>query len=179
MNCKWVEKQLMDEGAGSIESSVHQHVQECPKCRDLYREVVELEQLNQSLKGAARAPDGFASKVALAGFVSWIGWRAAWASVVVLLVTLTFGDPSTSWGLGYVQALWNNLGSSSEIRLPEAASGVHVSSRFESDGEFSGPYVEVEIEPRSGAPVVVRIPAQIEVVTQDLHPDVYLHQASY
>ncbi len=169
----------MDEGTGGIEASALQHVQQCRKCGDLYREVAELEQLNQSLKGAARAPEGFASKVASAGFVSWVGWRAAWGLVALLLASLTFSDSSASWGLGDVQALWNNLSSGSEPRLLEDASDADVPSRFESGGKFSGSYVEVEIEHRSGAPVVVRIPAQIEVVTQDLHPDVYLHQASY
>ena len=179
MNCQWVEKQLMDEGTIGLEAPVLHHVHQCPECRKLYHEVAALEQLNQSLKGAAKAPSDFSSKVVSASFVSWIGWRAAWGLIVVLLAVVTLSDPSTFWGVQDLKAFWNDAGSSLEAQPPESISSAKSASRSESDGESSIPYIEVKGEDRSGAPVVVRIPAQIEVLTRDLHPDVYLHQASY
>ncbi len=179
MNCEWVEKQLMDEGTIGHDAAVLQHVHQCPECRKLYHEVAALEQLNQSLKAAARAPSDFSSRVVSASFMSWIGWRAAWGLVVVLLAVMTLSDSSSFWGVEDLKAFWNDTGSALESRRSESISDAESTPRSESDGTSSTPYVEVKVEDRSGAPVVVRIPAQIEVLTRDLHPDVYLHQTSY
>jgi predicted anti-sigma-YlaC factor YlaD len=179
MNCEWVEKQLMDEGSIGLDGADLDHVHQCPECRKLYHEVASLEQLNQSLKAAARAPSDFSSKVVSASFMSWIGWRAAWGLVAVLLAVVTLSDSSTSWGVQDLKAFWNDAGSILESRPSESISSMKTPSRSEADSESSTPYVEVKVEDRSGAPVVVRIPAQIEVLTRDLHPDVYLHQTSY
>ncbi len=179
MNCEWVEKQLMDEGTIGLDAAVLQHVHQCPECRDLYHEVAALEQLNQSLKVAAKAPNDFSSKVMSASFISWIGWRAAWGLTVVLLAVLTLSDFSTFWGVQDLRAFWNDAASSQESRQSESISSAELPAWSESEGESSTPYVEVKVEGRSGAPVVVRIPAQIDVLTRDLHPDFYLHQASY
>ena len=179
MNCQWVEKQLMDEGTIGLDASILQHVHRCPECRRIYHEVAALEQLNQSLKVAAKAPSDFSSKVVSASFMSWIGWRAAWGLVVVLLAVVTLSDSSTFWGVQDLQAFWNDAGSRLESQRSESISDGELASRSESDGESDIPYVEVKVKGRSGAPVVVRIPAQIKVLTRDLHPDVYLHQASY
>ena len=179
MNCEWVEKQLMDEGTIGQDASVLQHVNQCPECRKLYHEVASLQQLNQSLKAAARAPRDFSSRVVSASFVSWIGWRAAWGLAVVLLAVMTLSDFSSFWGVQDLKALWNDGGSVLESRRSESISDAASTPWSESDGESSTPYVELKVEGRSGAPVVVRIPAQIEVLTRDLHPDGYLHKTSY
>lgn len=179
MNCQGVEQQLMDEGTIGLEAAVLQHVHQCPECRKLYDEVATLEQLNQALRGAARAPSDFSSKVVSASFVSWIGWRAAWGLIVVLLALVTLSDSSTFWGVQDLKAFWNDADSSLESQRSESISGAESASRSESDRDSSIPYVEVKVKGRSGAPVVVRIPAQIEVLTRDLHPEVLLRQASY
>ncbi len=179
MNCEWVEKQLMDEGTIGLDAAVLQHVHQCPECQKLYHEVAGLEQLKQSLKVAAKAPSDFSSKVVSASFVSWIGWRAAWGLVAVLLAVLTLSDFSTFWGMQELRAFWNDAGASQESLHSESISSAESPSRPELDGQSSTPYVEFKVEGRSGAPVVVRIPAQIDVLTRDLHPDVYLRQASY
>jgi len=179
MNCQWVKRQLMDEGTIGLEAAILQHVHECPECRKLYDEVATLDQLNQSLKVAVRAPSDFSSKVVSASFISWIGWRAAWGLIVVLLALVILSDSSIFLGVQDLKAFWNDADSSLESQRSESISGVESAARSESDHESSIPYVEVKVEGRSGVPVVVRIPTQIEVLTRDLHPDVYLRQASY
>jgi len=63
MNCQVIESRLLEDEQALLDREVREHLDQCPACRRLYRELEEIEELNRDLARSERAPRDFTGQV--------------------------------------------------------------------------------------------------------------------
>ncbi len=175
MTCAEVEKILLDDLDAASAADVDAHLRVCRDCRDLRRQLVEIEELNRDLSRLSGAPLGFTGKI-----VSEVSRRCTWPALGPLAAVLV-GVTLLGLGLRWSQ----NLSDAASVEAVSARQPVFFQDRSPRDGadgldslrgdgvpgQTGSSYMEVMISEPSGRSYIVRVPSTIEIRHNKLTED--------
>lgn len=169
MNCGQVQHNLAEDLASRADPELARHLNSCAACRRMCDDLLELEELSQSLSGSFRVPDSFQAEVLARAALERPRNRR-------LRLALAAGFCFAAF-LGLVRP-WEGLNA---VDLPDAGPYPERWSASIEDGGSEGqvPLVEVLIEGFDKQPVILRLPSTIEIRRTDLQEDFYIRHVSH
>ncbi|HOM99502.1 MAG TPA: hypothetical protein PLM33_04530 [Acidobacteriota bacterium] len=171
MNCERVQELLAERTDARELPEVESHLLRCSTCREVLRELEEIEELSRSLAGRVRAPRGFARHVAHVCTRRFV-WQ--WKTLVPVLSALVFAVGMTwVWQDGAADAATEFAAGDPSLSAEEA---VHP---FSGLSERQPEYVEVILSGEDGGPFIVRVPSVIEVRRTSVSEDYYIDYVSH
>ncbi len=189
MKCETVTRLLTEDASTANREEVRRHLDACESCRELYRDLLAMGQLVDSVKGDVKAPLDFRAKVSekVLREVSR-SWRPHWSLsatlVTVLLVTAGIVSLSQMASEGIprdpsVSAKSSSPSGELERLLPQdfvvpVAGGV----QLRPETHFSGHYVDVMADSPQGG-YVLRLPEKIEIRRMESHHEFYFNDLSH
>lgn len=181
MNCKELERLVVEDIRTVNDVEVQDHIGRCDKCEKLCREFLSMEGLSSRLRDQVEAPDDFSARVC-ERLTQGAGWWVFRRPVVALCVVLGAA----------VLVLW-----ATEVQVGSSAEKTVLNSRqIVEESEFlprafvnepglrdanhvRDPYVDVILRAPAEPEYILRLPSRIEIHRTDLHHDFYLNHVSY
>lgn len=167
MNCRELEKLLLDDLRAADRSAAREHLEKCPACDALRRELQALRELSGMLQTDAEAPDEFTAQVVTrvrAGSNHESNRRLTTAAAGVLVISGVL-----LWTA--VSETGNTQEDPVEIdrALPDAAA----------EFDMNEPPVQLLLETPSESEYILEVPSRIKIHRQELHDEFYLTQVSH
>ena len=171
MICSVVQKKIIEDLDHRLEEEIGAHLGNCSECRQLYDDLVALEELAQSLGDQYKAPTGFGARVVAQANKIKSGrfFRFRPVLVPLAIVMLLFGFFWMNDG-----AITSGSLETQGIAVSDIAAGIQ---DYENGEGLS--YVEVVIDDDDDGEMILRLPSIIEVRRTEWHEDFYYHNTGY
>ncbi len=188
MNCTRVERLLTEDLRSAENADLSRHLNECQRCKDLYRELKSLAELSGELKNEVQAPAFFASRICARASESARPRRSLALAVLTTSVIGVFSFAIVKFALlsdTPVQTATPSViatGSVTEDQAiePQWTTDWPVSeSSLLNDRGRDPRYVEILVSEPSESDFIVRLPSSIEVGSNQADNEYYLRNVSH
>lgn len=177
MNCRRVEKLLIEDSASGALSQLREHMAQCDSCRELHEELLAIEELSSNLSSGQGAPECFSSTV----FEQTLHSHPSRGYPLRLMVVGAFSAVLAA-GLAWQSGVGIG-GGAGKGALAEGAAATPVS--FEQlrvvrhVDHIEPEFVDVILDRPGSSPYLLRLPAKIEIRHDELPRERQVSYATY